>query len=89
MKSVFMEQEAIAISIEVELKRLDAKECYFNSLLVELSSKRDFMIKSLKDVGMEVVIPQGGYFLLADWTPLGEINNFFEALSRFHGYRLF
>lgn len=65
-------QEAIAISFEAELKRLDAKECYFYSLPDELKPKRDYMIKFLKDIGMQVVVPQGGYFLMADWSQLGQ-----------------
>lgn len=66
-------QEAIAIAFESELKRLQAKECYFNSLPVELKEKRDFMIQTLKEIGMDVIIPEGGYFLLADWSKLGKI----------------
>lgn len=33
------------------------------------------MIKFLTDIGMQVVIPQGGYFLLADWSTLGELTS--------------
>lgn len=65
-------QEAIAMAFEAELKRLDVNECYFNSLPVELKAKRDFMVNFLKEVDMDVVIPQGGYFLMADWSKLGK-----------------
>lgn len=65
-------QEAIAIAFESELKRLDSPQCYFNSLAVELEEKRDFMAKFLSDVGMKPIIPQGGYFMIADWSALGE-----------------
>lgn len=75
---LWCKQEAIAISFEAELKRLDAKECYFYSLPVELKSKRDYMIKFLKDIGMQVVVPQGGYFLMADWSPLGQFQKRFR-----------
>ncbi|XP_031632689.1 kynurenine--oxoglutarate transaminase 3-like [Contarinia nasturtii] len=63
-------QEAIATVFEVELKRLDSPECYFNVLRLELQVKRDFMINVLKKSGMQPIIPQGGYFIIADWSAL-------------------
>lgn len=33
------------------------------------------MAKFLTDVGMKPMLPEGGYFMLADWSPLG---NFFQ-----------
>lgn len=66
-----MFQEAIAIAFEAELKRLDSPACYFNSLPVELKEKRDFMAKFLKEVGMKPILPEGGYFMIADWSALG------------------
>uniref|UniRef100_A0A1B6EIW5 Aminotransferase class I/classII domain-containing protein n=2 Tax=Cuerna arida TaxID=1464854 RepID=A0A1B6EIW5_9HEMI len=30
------------------------------------------MAKFLKDVGMEPTVPEGGYFMLADWTALAK-----------------
>ncbi len=65
-------QEALAIAFETELDRLDTKDCYFNALPQELQKKRDFMAKFLKHVGMNVTIPQGGYFFMADWSPLAD-----------------
>lgn len=64
-------QEALAIMFETQLKCFDTPECYFKSLPVELKKKRDFMVQCLKSVGMKPIIPQGGFFLIADWTPLG------------------
>lgn len=64
-------QEAIAIAFETEFKRLDSPTCYFNALPAELRVKRDFMANSLKSIGMKVILPQAGYFVIADWTPLG------------------
>ncbi|XP_055310075.1 kynurenine aminotransferase-like [Sitodiplosis mosellana] len=63
-------QEAISIVFEDEFKRLESPECYFNTLRLELQAKRDFMINVLKEAKMEPIIPQGGYFILADWTAL-------------------
>lgn len=65
-------QEAIAIGLEKELTQLDSSDCYFKSLPIELKSKRDYMANFLNKVGMNPTIPQGGYFMMADWSKLGE-----------------
>lgn len=62
----------MAIGFEKELQRLGQDECYFISLPRELVQKRDFMAQFLLDAGMKPTIPEGGYFMLADWSPLGE-----------------
>lgn len=64
-------QEAVAQGFELELGRLGQPECYFLSLPRELEAKRDFMAKFLSDVGMVPTIPEGGYFMVADWSALG------------------
>lgn len=56
----------------MEFKRLDSPDCYFNSLPAELKAKRDFMADFLKSAGMRVILPQGGYFIIADWSSLGK-----------------
>jgi kynurenine--oxoglutarate transaminase/cysteine-S-conjugate beta-lyase/glutamine--phenylpyruvate transaminase len=66
-------QEATAIGFEKEMARLDRDECYFNSISTELVAKRDYMAKFLQDVGMEPTVPEGGYFMVADWSPLGNL----------------
>ncbi|XP_037051975.1 kynurenine--oxoglutarate transaminase 3 [Bradysia coprophila] len=63
-------QEALAIAFETELPRLGTKECYFDSLPEELRLKRDFMAEFLTKAGMTVTLPEGGYFMIADWTQL-------------------
>ncbi|KAH8337280.1 kynurenine aminotransferase [Drosophila kikkawai] len=63
-------QEGVARSFEVELARLGKPESYFLSLPRELKQKRDYMAKFLSDAGMRPTIPEGGYFMLADWSPL-------------------
>lgn len=60
----------------MESKRINTPECYFNTLANELQEKRNFMINSLREIGMKPVIPQGGYFLVADWSDLGKLNCF-------------
>lgn len=31
------------------------------------------MITVFKKIGMNVVVPQGTYFIMVDWSPLGEL----------------
>lgn len=45
--------------------------CYFNLLPTELKKKRDFMANFLVEVGMKPILPEGGYFMMVDWSPLG------------------
>lgn len=65
-------QEALAIAFELEFDRLSSTECYFNSLALELESKRKLVVDFLNELGMKPTIPEGGYFVVADWTPLGK-----------------
>ena len=52
---------------EYELSRgLDSPDCYFNSISVELRPKRDRIVKLLIEAGLTPVIPEGGYFIMAD-----------------------
>lgn len=64
-------QEAIAQGFELELTRLGSPDSYFESLPRELEAKRDYMAKFLSDAGMVPTVPEGGYFMVADWTALG------------------
>ncbi|KAL0276227.1 UNVERIFIED_CONTAM: hypothetical protein PYX00_003836 [Menopon gallinae] len=63
-------QEAIAIALEKELEVLGTPECSFEKMRAELEPKRDFVVKELTDMGMNPIIPEGGYFVVADFTPL-------------------
>jgi len=54
-------QEAVADAFE-EAQKID----YFKWLKEMYQTKRDFLVKVLKDAGLEPVIPQGTYFVLAD-----------------------
>lgn len=67
----FSFQEAIALGFEKELARFGHEDCYFFSLPRELEAKREYMARFLKNIGMKPTIPEGGYFMIADWSPLG------------------
>lgn len=64
-------QEAVARGFELEMSRMDRPECYFNSIAVDLQKKRDHIARVLAEVGLTPVIPEGGYFIMADWSKLG------------------
>ncbi len=66
-------QEAVARGFELEYARMGKPECYFNSIAVDLQRKRDYIAKVLMDVGLTPVIPEGGYFIMADWSHLSEL----------------
>lgn len=68
---MLISQEATAIAFETELARLNSDECYFNSISRELEPKRAFTAKFLIDAGFKPIIPEGGYFMIADWSALG------------------
>ncbi|XP_069795223.1 kynurenine--oxoglutarate transaminase 3-like isoform X2 [Narcine bancroftii] len=59
-------QEAVARGIRKESSRLNEQDCYFTSLARELEAKRNRMAKLLLAAGMKPVIPEGGYFMLAN-----------------------
>ncbi|GLG92965.1 hypothetical protein R5R35_001918 [Gryllus longicercus] len=80
-------QEAVARGFELELKRLGQPDCYFVSLPQELEAKRDYMAKFLSDVGMVPTIPEGGYFMIADWSALEKKVNLSEENDRWKDYR--
>ncbi|XP_078282201.1 kynurenine--oxoglutarate transaminase 3-like isoform X3 [Rhinoraja longicauda] len=59
-------QQAVAEGFEKEFELLGAPESYFISLRNELQLKRDRLAACLASVGLKPVIPEGGYFLIAD-----------------------
>lgn len=56
----------MAIGFEEEMARRDTPECYFTSLAIELEVKRDRVVAILEDAGLHPIVPQGGYFIMAD-----------------------
>lgn len=72
-----MFQEAVAVALEHEINRLNSDDCYFKKMPIELQEKRNFMATFLRNAGFLTTIPQGGCFLLANWTPLGKYLKFY------------
>lgn len=63
-------QEAVAQGLVRDYALMGQPDCYFTSLAEELQDKRDRMASILQAVGMTPIIPEGGYFMLVDVTPL-------------------
>nr|XP_054769368.1 kynurenine aminotransferase-like isoform X1 [Lytechinus pictus] len=64
-------QEAVARGLEIEFSRLGQPECYFLELPRELQEKRDKMAKILRECNLTPIIPDGGYFMMAQYGHLG------------------
>uniref|UniRef100_A0A2A4JUM7 Aminotransferase class I/classII large domain-containing protein n=1 Tax=Heliothis virescens TaxID=7102 RepID=A0A2A4JUM7_HELVI len=80
-------QEALARAFEFELKRRDTPECYLNALACELKPKRDFMVKMLRDNGFNPTVPEGGYFVIADWTNLEDKIDLSSEPDKYKDYK--
>ena len=74
-------------AFELEINRLESSDCYFRSISVDLEKKRDYIGKVLKDAGMDPVIPEGGYFILANWSKLG-IDHFVNISRIFKNFKI-
>uniref|UniRef100_UPI00359025DB kynurenine--oxoglutarate transaminase 3 isoform X2 n=1 Tax=Myxine glutinosa TaxID=7769 RepID=UPI00359025DB len=64
-------QEAVAKAFSVEVSRLASPSCYFSALPRELRVKRDRVADMLAHAGMQPVLPEGGYFIIADISNIG------------------
>ncbi|XP_019868643.2 kynurenine aminotransferase isoform X2 [Aethina tumida] len=80
-------QEATALAFEKELGRLGQDDSFFLSLARDLKDKRDYMAKFLVDVGMRPTIPEAGYFMIADWSPLESKVDLNSEKDKYRDYR--
>ncbi|CAM6032120.1 unnamed protein product, partial [Sphagnum compactum] len=65
-------QEAVAVGFEKEIQRMDNPDSYWKELAEMLEPKRDRMAAFLSSVSMNPTIPEGGYFMIADFSKLAE-----------------
>lgn len=63
-------QEALAQAFWIDINRMDDPDCYFYSLAKELEVKRDRMVCILESLGLRPIVPDGGYFIIADVSSL-------------------
>lgn len=64
-------QEAVARGFEHEIALLGTPDSYFETLSDELQPKMNYLFKVLQDNGFKPIKPEGGYFMIADWTNFG------------------
>lgn len=65
-------QEAVAVGFETQIDILGKPECYWKELVHMLEPKRDKIVNILKSVNMNPTIPQGGYFIVADFSNIAD-----------------
>ncbi|XP_059176286.1 kynurenine aminotransferase-like isoform X2 [Physella acuta] len=67
-------QEAVARGLELEISRAGTPECYLTSLAKQLKPKRDWLARVLEEVGMLPVVPEAGYFMLANYSHMDPVD---------------
>lgn len=80
-------QEAIAIALETQLPLLGTEQSYFHQLCVELTGKRDRFVAALRAAGMRPTVPEGGFFVVADWSGLADRVDLSKELDEWADYR--
>ncbi|XP_699860.2 kynurenine--oxoglutarate transaminase 3 [Danio rerio] len=65
-------QEAVGRGLLRDFELMGQPDCYFSSLALELEGKRNRMAAILAQTGMTPVVPEGGYFIMADVTALNQ-----------------
>ncbi|XP_065275016.1 kynurenine--oxoglutarate transaminase 1 isoform X2 [Emys orbicularis] len=61
-------QEAVAQAFQREFDNYGKPDSYFVQLAQELQQKRDWLVRSLVAGGMKPIVPEGTYFLMADFS---------------------
>uniref|UniRef100_A0AAY5KVB9 Kynurenine--oxoglutarate transaminase 3 n=1 Tax=Esox lucius TaxID=8010 RepID=A0AAY5KVB9_ESOLU len=59
-------QEAVAVGFQREYEHFGTPESYFLQLPERLQHKREKLAACLESVGLQPVLPEGGYFMIAD-----------------------
>lgn len=66
------EQEAVARGFEREYEVFGTPESYFQQLPDMLCHKKDKLASLLESVGLKPIMPEGGYFMTADFSSISE-----------------
>ncbi|XP_064396076.1 kynurenine--oxoglutarate transaminase 3-like isoform X2 [Halichondria panicea] len=65
-------QEALAVGLEHELKCFGEPDSFFSQTVQNLMRKRDEVVAVLRETGLSPIVPEGGYFVMADITSIGK-----------------
>jgi L-glutamine---4-(methylsulfanyl)-2-oxobutanoate aminotransferase len=60
---------------EASASALRAPPSFYQALAKSYQKKRDYMVKSLKDIGFRFFIPEGSYYILADFSALSRADD--------------
>lgn len=66
------QQEAVARGFEREYEVFETPESYFQQLPAMLHHKKEKLASLLESVGLKPIMPEGGYFITADFSSIGE-----------------
>ncbi|XP_049511687.1 kynurenine aminotransferase-like isoform X3 [Dermacentor silvarum] len=64
-------QEAASVILERTMEQIADHAGYLGTFLDSLQQKRDFMCSALKSVGILPAMPDGGYFIVCDFSAIG------------------
>ena len=75
----------LQVAVADALERCD--DVFNDQLRAEYTERRDFLVETLRGVGLRVAVPEGKYFVLADFTALwpGDDVSFVRHLVQAHG----
>lgn len=65
-------QEAFAEGIEIETERLNRNNSYFEINRLRSQRIRDKFIDFLREYNVDIVTPEGGYFIMANFTRVND-----------------
>lgn len=80
-------QEAVAAAFEIETERFGTPQSYWRELSQMLEVKRDKMSSFLSASSMAPVIPDGGYFMIADFSGISDKIDFSSEDGETKDYR--
>jgi N-succinyldiaminopimelate aminotransferase len=80
----FSSATPLQLGIAVALERCDTQ--FYDTLRAEYLERRDFLVSTLRDVGLDVAVPEGTYFALADFSAVwdGDDISFAKHLCSAH-----
>lgn len=64
-------QEAVARGFEHEINVFGTPDSYFQTVSNELKPKMDYLLNVLQKNYFKPIIPDGGYFMVSNWTNFG------------------
>ena len=69
------------------MERLESPECYFTALRDELRLKRDMLAESLAEAGLNPIVPDGAYYMVADISKFDHGEKFSTSAHMFRDHK--